>query len=332
MLSAIKRIVDHSPALSSLNYLKGQVWYRLGVNDHLSGATHRQMSPEAGVQYIQSVVADYLRYAGVEESFLEGKRVLEIGPGDNLGVALAMVGKGAEQVVCFDRFRPFQDADHNEIIYRRLLATMTPFERQRAERSFAEKSPLSFRSEVIDYRCDAPIETALSDARFDVIISRAVLEHVYDLEQSWRSMTRLLAPAGQMWHKVDFRHHGFFGQFHPLFFLTVPARRWEWISSPDPTLNRRLTSDYRRLATESFEYVVVYHTHILDHEELIPHSRTLRLGKEFSVADVEQVRAIRPRLSAEFRERSEEDLLCSGIFLICRRPREGSTLSSSEKD
>ncbi len=64
----------------------------------------------------------------------------------------------------------------------------------------------------------------LPGGSFDVILSRAVLEHVYDLGSAWRSMDTLLAADGIMLHKVDFQNHGMYGSLHPLRFLGVPDR------------------------------------------------------------------------------------------------------------
>ena len=60
----------------------------------------------------------------------------------------------------------------------------------------------------------------------DVIISRAVLEHVFDLDTAFGAMHRLLKPGGRMAHKVDLRDHGLFtdGGQNALEFLTVSDR------------------------------------------------------------------------------------------------------------
>ena len=52
---------------------------------------------------------------------------------------------------------------------------------------------------------------------FDLIISRAVLEHIYYIEKAFNVMDVLLKSGGIMIHKIDFRDHGMFSEngFHP---------------------------------------------------------------------------------------------------------------------
>jgi hypothetical protein len=76
---------------------------RLGTYD-IDGVAHLHKSVEESVAYIAEVFEDYFNFSGIEKHAFEGKHVLEIGPGDSLGVALMMVGLGAKQVVCVDRF------------------------------------------------------------------------------------------------------------------------------------------------------------------------------------------------------------------------------------
>ena len=65
---------------------------------------------------------------------------------------------------------------------------------------------------------------------FQVIVSRAVLEHVFDVPAAWSSMDALLAPGGSMLHKVDFRNHGLYSSRHPLAYMKVPPSLWSLYS------------------------------------------------------------------------------------------------------
>jgi SAM-dependent methyltransferase len=309
--------------LSTLNYLKGQLLYKTRFRAHGSGATHAQYSVEASVAYVQGVVADYLRYGGVDESFIGGKRFLEVGPGDNLGVAITLLAKGAEQVTCFDRFRPLADDRRNTVIYRRLYESFAEDERRRLDDilKFHSNGEVEFDTAHLHCRYGLAIEAWNPVAEFDVVLSRAVLEHVFDLDRAWHAMAKALKPDGQMWHKVDLRHHGFFGQFHPLYFLTVNDRLWRLISSPDPTLNRRRRSDFRRLADETFEDCDLFITHILDNPELTPHRCAILESIDYTAQDLRAVEDIRSRLIGPLRDAPTTELLVTGIFVIARCPR-----------
>src|SRR5438093_1215019 len=102
---------------------------RTGAN---SGTTHRDFSLERSLAYIDAVFSEYVRYSGRSREALQGIRVLEVGPGDNYGVALRFLAAGAAEVTCIDRFRPWRDPGKEARIYRGLLDSLPPAERQRA--------------------------------------------------------------------------------------------------------------------------------------------------------------------------------------------------------
>ena len=197
-IGLVKSVVDRSVWLSHLNYLKGQMLYRLGITAHRSGATHSGLEIEESIGYIREVVDDYLSYAGVDTAFLEGKRVLEVGPGDNLGVGLLLLARGAASYVAVDRFRPQADGARNAAVYERLLHEMTPREQENVA-DVARRKP-DGTVQLDGPRLAAHYESGLdqlaaSGDKFDIIISRAVLEHVADLEQTWQQMVELLDPG-----------------------------------------------------------------------------------------------------------------------------------------
>ena len=321
-------LIEKNVFLTSMNYLKGQFLYRIGLNSHLSGATHAALGIEESIAYIEQVVSDYFLYAGVQPAHVAGKHVLEVGPGDNLGVALSLIAKGAASVTCLDRFKPLLDERRNAAIYRRLVDRFSGEERERVQDVIKwDDHAASLSSKWIIPTYGRPIETAaegIGGKKFDVIISRAVLEHVSDLGAAWRSMVRLLNPLGEMWHKVDFRNHGKFDQFHPLYFLTFGETTWGLLTTPDPTLNRERLPTYRRLAEDTFRSHSCKITHVLQGSELHPHRQRLTFGVDFGEAELEGVAEIRPRLDRRFSELGDEDLLASGIFLICRGLKGGS--------
>jgi SAM-dependent methyltransferase len=319
MHPTLERWRDSSFTLMTLSYFAGQVRNRLG-RGHLSGATHSRMTPEGGAEYVLRVVRDYLRAAGWSASDLRGKRILEVGPGDNLGVALLMASAGAERVVCLDRFQTARSESRNNEVYR-LLA-------EKAKGEFGDPGKLidsrgELATSIIEWSRDVPIEDAarrFGPGSFDLIVSRAVLEHVFDLERAWQNMDTLLSPGGLMLHKVDFRNHGLFVPLGPLGFLTVPEPLWTWISSPDPTLNRQRASAYEALATRTgYEWSLpVTHLSTRD-EEFDPPVDVLKEGLHFGRSDVDHVEGIRPRLAMPFKRMTTQDLLINGVFMRARK-------------
>src|SRR3954449_11701099 len=60
--------------------------------------------PSERIAYSGNAFRAYVEMAGLSSGEIEGARVLELGPGEDLCVALRFLAAGAEQVTCIDRF------------------------------------------------------------------------------------------------------------------------------------------------------------------------------------------------------------------------------------
>lgn len=293
---------------------------RNGAVASTSGSTHDTFSLDQSTAYIDEVFADYLDYGGLGPDELEGRSVLELGPGDNFGVALRFLAAGADRVVATDKFASVRDPDKQRRIYEALLGGLDPSQRARAEAAI-ELDGLRFdpeRLRVLEGVAVEEASRALSGERFDVIVSRAVLEHLYDLDAAFAAMDGLLRPGGAMLHKVDFRDHGMFtdGGMHPLTFLTVPDRLYSLMSRNSGRPNRRLADYYRaKLGELGYEYRLLA-TKPIDGDEIVPHPPELEVSAEAR----RLIEEIRPRLAPRYRGLSDADLATAGIFLIARKP------------
>jgi SAM-dependent methyltransferase len=314
--------IDRSPALAALNYSKGQVLYRLGLRGHYSGSTAAAVSVNEAVDYIRNVADDYIRYGASNDPVrVSRKHILEVGPGDNLGVALRLLSLGAASVTCVDAFEPVTDTKHNALVYSALWQSLSDQERSRLEDvvSVGEDHRVTLRADGrLRVHYSAPIGSTqhLRPDSFDLVISRAVLEHIDDLGRGWSRMHRSLKPDGEMWHVVDFRSHKMFDRIHALYFLTFREPIWRLISSPDPTLNRCRLPAYRKLLSENFQTWKIYATRILNGPPLSPFVEQLVPGRHYSAQDLERVRQIRPLLKPPFSNHADEELLISGVFVV----------------
>ncbi len=104
--------------------------FRGGNIESLHGSTHTGRSVEASLAYIDQQFADYLEYGGLLIADLKGKRILELGFGDNLGVALKFLVAGAKQVVCIDKFYSRRVSEHERAIYTAIRANLTGADRR----------------------------------------------------------------------------------------------------------------------------------------------------------------------------------------------------------
>lgn len=304
---------------------RGQALRRRLVADKRGmGSTHRHFDLEGSVDYIDTVYEDYRQWGGLGEAQVRGGNILEVGPGDSFGVALRFLADGAASVASIDRFVTFRDDDQQRRIYGALRERMSEEQRAAVADVLGEDGSvrLGGRLRVIEGR---PIEDAVAAfgaGAFDAIVSRAVLEHVLDLDSAFGAMGALLSPGGLMAHEIDLRDHDIFtgGGQHPLTFLTVSDRVYGWMGAAGGQPNRLLVDYYRgAMAKLGFESKILV-THVAGEPEADAGTRT-------RVRDVSEVEAakplaeeIRPRLLERYRDLEASDLAVSGIFLLATKP------------
>ena len=202
---------------------------RAGRHVFCIGSTHRGLPLRESVSYINAVYDDYLRYSGLGNADLAGKNILEIGPGDNLGVALRFIAAGAARVVCIDRIYPSRDNRQQYNIYLALRDCLGREEKERFDSAVTLKDRKTvFHGDRIRYIYGVDIkeaDKAIRGENFDLIISRAALEHVYDIDSAVGVMDGYLSKGGYHIHKVDLRDHEMFTRDggNPFTFLTIPS-------------------------------------------------------------------------------------------------------------
>jgi len=288
------------------------------------GATHRSFDLEQSVEYVNRVYEDYLEYGRIGSDELIGGKVLELGPGDNLGVALRFAAAGASRVVATDRFVPVRDPAREEAIYR-ALSDELPGEARSRVAAAAAGERFTIGDAGIELLEETPIEEApaiLGERSFDLIVSRAVLEHVYDLETAVASMDELLRPGGLMVHKVDLSDHGLFslGGHNPLTFLTVSDRTYRWMGEKSAGLPNRRRIDWYRDELEGMGYMPEFLvTHMAGSEtELEPHVPLDEVAGDARSAAV--VGEVRQGLNRRWRDLPTDDLAVTGFMLVARKP------------
>ncbi len=250
---------------------------------------------------------------------LIGANILEIGPGDNLGLAVSLIGMGAKKVTCLDKFTPKRNSKWEKLFYERLLENMPPNERRRAKEAIILKEKVSFRKRKIRYLQGKGIEE-FTEGQYDIIISHSVLEHVQNLEKTFENMDRLLSRGGLMVHSVDLRDHKMFTtlNLHPLTFLTFSDGLWEAMRSHSGRPNRKGIQTYRRLLSQQKYLYTIRILRVLD-RELKPPQQTLKKGRDYDKGEEAIIEEIRPYLKEEFKKYSTAELLSSEILIVARK-------------
>ena len=251
------------------------------------------------------------------------RRVAELGPGDSIGVGLAMLLAGAERYVALDVF-PYS----NPARWLKILDELLPLFQKRAPipdgAEFPEVRPVladhryperclhradaspqrvrTLREEIareesahVRYVCPWHASSQLEPGSIDLLFSQAVMEHVLDLDATHRAAFAWLAPGGRCSHTIDFRCHGTSSVWNghwrypePVWNLAMARREF--------TMNRRSLSQH--LASARSAGFEVVHQEVARREDGLP----------------------RRALAREFRDLPSDDLSASGVHLILRRP------------
>ena len=293
----------------------------LGRTDTSSGTIHSTLSLEESLNYIEGVFADYARYGAVDR--FRG-RAAELGPGDNVGVALLMRADGCAEVDLIDRYVSHRDESQQKKIYE-ALARRHPLAHLRQGQDWNERSWSGIQWRFGPAETFFERSSSTGETRYDFIVSRSVLEHTYDPLFTLAGMARSLAPAGRLIHKIDFRDHGMFTPaHHELKFLEVPAPVYRRMTKNSGRPNRVLIHEYRsalaRLVAEgmlkSFRLLV---TRLAGVGEIEPHRELEQIDPETRRRAVEFVNSHRNDFARVFRRVPAEDLAVTGVFLVAER-------------
>ncbi len=260
---------------------------RLG---NISGRGGAHEGPRA-VDYFRGVVSDYEQIAthtGIvtdAKDLFRGRRVLELGPGDTRAVALMAKLRGAKQVDGLDAFDiTSRDEKYLRGIYEPLM-----------ERDGAPGGYLRAKELLRDTRMLHDRARLGTGERYDLVISRAVLEHVTDLDGLFADLAKVTTPDAVQIHKVDLRCHG--NKFdHELDFLMFPEPVYRAMASHTGMPNRVRAQGYLDLgAHHGFALVYAGATH------------------RISVAEVA---AVRDQLASPFNAMPPETLAVLGVWLV----------------
>lgn len=311
----LKKYYSSACAYYLLSDLVTHIIYPLGLINTNSGTAHAGLSLSKSVNYINEVFMDYKHYAGVGQFY---GRVAEIGPGDNCGVALMFLADGCDFVDLADRFYSKRNKCVQANIYSSLLANSKLFEHI-GNANLEDEDTFSGIKRW--YGEEAAAEKFFNlHKRYDFIVSRAVLEHLYDPLLCLKKMTEALNPGGMLLHKVDLSDHGMFSSnFHELKFLEVPDMLYRRMTISSGRPNRILLHQYRSCLEElGIEYTLLV-TRLAGIGEIKPHIPYHEIPLNIRKESLKYVHAVRHKFSYSFRNVSDEDLSVRGFFLVGKK-------------
>jgi len=200
----------------------------------------------------QRIYEQYLSYSKWSHATVAGKRVLELGPGFTIGVPLMFAADGASFVAGLDKFVRLQDGPYFVALYSSMRETLSDEQKVAFDRAITLRPKLSLNPQFatyIDHKELADSVQQLGAGSFDMIVSNAVIEEIYDPTSVFNAQNELLRPGGVIVHRIDLRDYGMFSKygFHPLEFLTVPDWIYRRMVAASGQPNRLLIDYYREL-------------------------------------------------------------------------------------
>lgn len=298
-----------------------------GDIETLHGSTHINQDVTNSLAYIERQFANYINYAGFSPAELRDKSILELGPGDNLGVALRFLAAGAGSVVCLDRFYSKRSIEHEIEIYKALRASLSSAaEKQRFDQVVCLDSNIRLNPEKLQTIYGSSLEELADQLvqdykSFDLILSCAVLEEIYDPGPAFVAMDRLLASGGMFVHKIDLGDYGMFRDqgMHPLTFLTISEAIYKRMASDSGLPNRKRLSYYIEKMKELGYQSKFYVTSTIPTGSLEP-AAPYSPGSLSCDSGASLVSEIRRRLASDFKDMKDEELLIDGILLAATKP------------
>lgn len=201
-------------------------------------------------------------------------RMAELGPGDSLGVGLAAMLSGVQHYQALDVVR-YANTEENLKIFDELLQLFQSraprfvkgwpefdhllnerlfpssiLTEEHLSRSLAPERVARIRAALVNgskptdaisisYKVPWDDPAIIEPHSVDLIISHSVLEHVTDLDATYRAMHAWLKPGGMMSHQIDFQSHGLTKQWNgyraiPEFMWTLMVGRREYLINRAP--------------------------------------------------------------------------------------------------
>jgi len=268
---------------------------------NVSGRGRGRDGAEAA-RYFASVLRDYeiiAQDAGLvtdPKELFRGRRVLELGPGNTRSITLSARVRGATMAAGWDAFDvQSRDETYLRPIYEALLADL------------GEPGGFPRALELTrDIRVHKDAETLrAAGTKFDLVLSRAVLEHVRDVDRLYGDLEGLLSDDAVLIHKVDLRCHGF-RLNHELDFLLFPERVWRRLTTHIGEPNRVRYPDYLAVG-EKHGFVPVY-------------------ASSTHVIPLEDARRVRKNLAVPFRDMADDVLSVLGFWMV--QVRKGHPLAA----
>lgn len=293
--------------------------YKIGLKGTLSGSRHLNKSLDFSIKYINNVFNDYCKYGDL--NFNEIYKIAEIGPGDNYGVALLFKSKGVSKIDLIDKFVSSRKSNDQKKIYDKLIND------DHIDKNINKVNLIKKLEKSISFNLGISAEDYFkkNQNEYDLILSRAVMEHLSYPIKALKYMINSTSKNGKILHRIDLRDHGMFSKnFYELKFFEIPLFLYRLMTKYSGRPNRILLQDYINFLESNskslkFEYKI-YVTRIVGiKEEVVPHIllqnfeiNKFKKSKELIIHNLS-------KFTNEIKKHKIDSLMVSGIFLVIKK-------------
>jgi hypothetical protein len=164
---------------------------------------------ERSVDYCINVVNQHelqlQKYTGTNNPF-NRKKILEIGPGPDLGTGFCMIAKGALRYTALDKNKLVSQTP--DIFYEVLLEKLKGFPNYvnaiNAFKTFKRKT----NNSIVKYIYDPEFKfKKIQDGSYDMLVTQAVLEHIDNIKCTFQKIKNKITPNGVLSNLVDASTH-----------------------------------------------------------------------------------------------------------------------------
>lgn len=238
-----------------------------------------------------------ITYTGNPNPF-GGKHVIELGPGPDLGTGIVILALGAKSYTAVDKNKLIHKTPSS--FYNVLLSHLEKFpEYINAQKAVDNLQQTDF-NENFRYIWDPRFSLQkLPSEKFNILVSQAVLEHLANVRETFRTLYYKLVSNAIMVHEVDLgAHTALIRRLDPLNHLRYSDMVWNLLRF-DGSPNRLRMTDYQNILDQ------------LGFEEIET--------KQIIVLDKEYVKKSKPHLSKKFRTYPDEDIETKSFHLLATK-------------